>query len=244
VQTTVDEIATGIYRLSTFAADVGPRGFSYNQFLIDSDEPLLFHCGKRSMFPSVAEAVARVMPVKRLRWISFGHVEADECGAMNQWLAAAPRAIVAFGALGCAVSVDDLADRAPRPLADGEIIDLGTHRIQQMPTPHVPHGWEAQVLYEQVTGTLLCGDLFTQVGPAPALVHDDDLISPALEAVDIFKASCLTPQTAPTMRGLAELEPTTLGLMHGPSYAGMGGQALRDLANAYDALLDQKLDEP
>ena len=126
----------------------------------------------------MSEAVSRVLPVERLRWITFGHVEADECGAMNQWLAAAPSAQVAHGALGCEVSIDDMADRPPRPLAEGEVLDIGGHRLRTISTPHVPHGWEAQVLFDESTGTLLCGDLFTRVGNGAALVHDADMVEP------------------------------------------------------------------
>ncbi|HZB41769.1 MAG TPA: MBL fold metallo-hydrolase, partial [Ilumatobacter sp.] len=167
--TTIDQINEGIYRISTWIPDVTPVGFTFNQFLVVGDEPLLFHTGPRGMFPLVAEAIAKVVPVESLRWITFGHVEADECGAMNIWLAAAPNSQVAHGALGCMVSLNDLCDRAPRRLADGEVIEIGGKRLRQIPTPHVPHGWEAQVLLEETTGTLLCGDLFTQIGAGPAL---------------------------------------------------------------------------
>jgi len=233
MQTTVHEISDRIYRLSTCVPEVAPGGFTFNQYLIDADEPLLFHTGPRRMFPLVADAVAKVMPVERLRWVSFGHVEADECGAMNSWLAAAPDAQVLFNPLGCMVSVDDLADRPPRPLPEEQVVDLGGHRMRVLLTPHVPHGWDAQVLYDETTRTLFCGDLFTQTGNGSALVHDADLVTPAIEAEDLFGATCLTPTTAPTLRRLAELEPRTLALMHGPTAAGDGGAALRALADAY-----------
>jgi flavorubredoxin len=233
METTVHEIAEDVYRLSTHVPDVPPAGLTFNQFLVVDDDPLLFHCGPRAMFPLVSTAVARVLPVARLRWITFGHVEADECGSMNQWLAAAPPAQVAHGALGCAVSLNDLADRAPRPLADGEILDLGRHRLRQISTPHVPHAWEAQLLFDEATATLFCGDLFTQLGDPPPLVHDADLITPASEAEDIFGGSALTPATAPTIAALADLVPRTLALMHGPSATGNCAAALRELANDY-----------
>jgi flavorubredoxin len=235
MQTSVYEIADRVYRLSTCVPDAAPGGFTFNQYLVDGDEPLLFHTGPRRMFPLVSEAVAKVLPLDRLRWVSFGHVESDECGAMNQWLAVAPGAQVLFNALGCMVSVDDLADRPPVPVADDSPRDLGGHRIRTIVTPHVPHGWEAQVLYDETTGTLLCGDLFTRTGDGAALVHDADLIGPALAADDLFGATCLTPSTAPTLRALAELEPRTLALMHGPAYAGDGAAPLRALADAYEA---------
>ena len=157
--TKLDEIAPHIYRLSTLVPEIGPEGFTFNQFLIDDDEPLLFHTGHRSMFKSVCAAIEQVLPVDTLRWITFGHVESDECGAMNQFLAAAPNAQVAHGALGCMVSIGEMADRPPRALDNGEVMEIGTHRLRHIDTPHVPHGWEARVLFEETTGTLLCGCL-------------------------------------------------------------------------------------
>lgn len=235
MEPTVDEIADGIYRISTFLPDIPPSGFTMNQFLVVADEPLLFHTGTRGLFPLIAEAVAKVIPVESLRWMSFGHVEADESGSMNMWLAAAANAQVTFGALGCMVSLDDLCDRPPRALAEGEVIDLGGKRVRQISTPHVPHGWEAQVLYEETTRTLLCGDLFTHVGSGPALTHDD-VVEPAMEAEAIFHATCLAPHTAATIRALGDLAPATLALMHGSSYAGDGRKALYELADRYDQL--------
>ncbi len=231
--TRVDEIAPDIFRINTPLGHI-PGGFSYNQYLIRDDEPLLFHTGPRTMFPLVHAAVGRLIRPEQLRWITFGHYEADECGSMNQWLAAAPSAQVAHGELGCAISIADMADRPPRPLAEGEVLDIGGHWLRQISTPHVPHAWEAQVLFDKSTGTLLCGDLFTRVGGGAALVHDTDMVSPALEAEDMFHDTCLTPSTAPTMRQLAELAPRTLALMHGPSFAGDGAAALRALADDYD----------
>ena len=153
MQVKTDEIADGIYRLSVHVSDIAPpAGFTFNHFLIRADQPMLFHCGLRGMFPALSEAVARLIPVEQLRWIGFGHVEADECGAMNSWLAAAPRAQVVHGATACMVSVNDLADRAPRTLADGETVDLGSKRVRYVDTPHVPHGWESGVLYEEASG--------------------------------------------------------------------------------------------
>jgi len=234
METTIDEVADGIYRLSTWVPEVAPpAGFAFNQFLIAADEPLLFHTGPRAMFPLVSEAVSRIVPVEDLRWITFGHVEADECGSMNEFLAAAPRAEVAHGITGCMVSLNDLADRPPRPLADGEGIDLGGKRVRHIDTPHVPHGWEARVLFEETTGTLLCGDLFTHVGNGPALTSED-IVEPAMEAEAIFRSTSLAPDTGVVMSRLAELRPSTLALMHGSSYNGDCSQALFDLANAYD----------
>jgi flavorubredoxin len=236
MDTDVTEIADGIYRLSTFVPEVGPTGFTFNQFLVDADEPLLFHTGLRGMFPLVSGAIGRVMPVERLRWITFGHLEADECGAMNELLAAAPNAQVAHGALGCMVSIDDLADRPPRPLGPDEVLDLGGKRIRNLDTPHVPHGWDAHTLYEETTGTLLCGDLMSQVGQGPAITGDD-LVEAASAAEDMFNATCLTPQTGSTIRTLAELQPTRLAVMHGSSFEGDCASALLALADDYDRRL-------
>lgn len=236
MQPAVDEIAEDIYRISTWIPDVSPEGFTFNQFLVVADEPLLFHTGPRGMFPLVAEAVATVVPVESLRWITFGHVEADECGSMNMWLTAAPGSQVAHGALGCMVSLNDLCDRPPRPLDEGEVIDLGGKRLRQISTPHVPHAWEAQVLYEETTRTLLCGDLLSQLGGRLALTTGD-LVEPAMDAERMFHASCLAPHTAETLRALGDLDPTTLAIMHGSSFQGDGRQALYDLATAYEKLI-------
>jgi flavorubredoxin len=228
-----DEVADGIYRFSTFIPDAG---IVFNQFLVDADEPLLFHTGLRALFPLVAEAMAGVMPVERLRWISFGHYEADECGAMNDWMTVAPNAQVAHTALGVLVSVADQAIRAPRPLADGEVIDLGGKRVRHLATPHVPHGWDAGVMYEETTGTLFAGDLFTALGDGPPTTTDD-VVGPALAAEAVFGATCLTASTAPTIRRLAGLEPEALALMHAPAYRGDGAAALTALADGYAGLV-------
>jgi flavorubredoxin len=229
----IDEIADRIYRFSTFVSEIGPTGFTFNQYLIDDDQPLLFHTGLRHMFPHVAEAIASVTPLERVRWVTFGHIEADECGAMNEMLAAAPQAEVAHGALGCMVSLNDLADRQPVPLADGQVIELGLHRVRHIETPHVPHAWEARVLYEETTKTLLCGDLFTHLGDGPA-VTTGDIVGPAAQAEDVFGATCLTPTTGTTIRGLAALAPSTLAVMHGSCFVGDCANALTDLAVEYD----------
>lgn len=234
METRVNEIAAGVYRLSTHVAEIAPpAGFTFNQFLIVADQPLLFHCGPRRMFPLIADAVRRVLPPEQLRWLTFGHIEADECGALNQWIAAAPQAEPAHGAIACMVSLNDLADRVPCILGDNETIDLGGKRVRYLDTPHVPHGWEAGVLFEETTGTLLCGDLFTHVGDGPALIGSD-LVGPAMAAEGIFGSSSLHPTTGATLRRLAALSPRTLGVMHGSSFAGDCAAALGDLAGQYE----------
>jgi flavorubredoxin len=237
METRTTEIAPGIHRLSTHLTEIAPpAGFTFNQFLIVADEPLLFHCGPRSLFPLVSAAVARIIPLDRLRWISFGHIEADECGAMNLWLAAAPDAQIVYSPLGCNISVNDLADRPPRALAEDETIDLGGKTVRLIATPHVPHGWEAQMLYEETTNTLFCGDVFTQVGDGDA-VTGDDIVPAAMAAEDMFQATSLTPLTAPTLRRLAELAPDLLAIMHGSSFRGDGALALQRLADHYERRL-------
>jgi flavorubredoxin len=204
METKISEITAGIYRLSTFVPDIAPpAGFTFNQFLVLGDEPLLFHTGLRKMFPLTLSAVRRLIPPERLRWIAFGHFEADECGAMNEWLAVAPQAELAHGHTGCMVSLNDMADRAPRELKDGEIIDLGGgKRVRYLDTPQTPHGWDAGVLFEESTRTLMCGDLFTQLGDGAALT-EGDIVGPAIAAEDLFNYSSLNPGMGTTIRGLA-----------------------------------------
>jgi flavorubredoxin len=235
METRIAEIADGIYRLSTYVPDIAPpAGFTFNQFLVLGDEPLMFHTGLRKMFPLNRDALSRIVAPESLRWIAFGHYEADECGAMNDWLAIAPLAEVAHGQTGVYVSLNDMADRAPRVLQDGEVIDLGRgKRVRYIDTPHTPHGWDAGVMFEESTGTLLCGDLFTQLGDGPA-VTSSDIVSPAIAAEDLFKYSSLAPGMGSTLRALAKTAPKTLALMHGPSFAGDGAAALRALADDYD----------
>ncbi len=242
MDTKIAEIADGIYRLSTFVPDIAPpAGFTFNQFLVLGDEPLMFHTGLRKMFPLNHDALRRIMPPERLRWIAFGHYEADECGAMNEWLAVAPDAQVAHGQTGCLVSLNDMADRTPRVLQDGEVIDLGGgKRVRYIDTPHTPHGWDAGVMFEESTGTLLCGDLFTQLGDGPALTQGD-IVSPAITAEDLFQYSSLAPGMGSAIRALAKHAPRTLALMHGPSFTGNGAAALHALADDYDRRLQGRL---
>jgi flavorubredoxin len=233
METRIAEIAPRVYRLSTLVPDVAPpAGFTFNQFLIDADEPLLFHCGPRAMFPLVSAAVARITPLERLRWISFSHLESDEAGAMNLWLAAAPQAQIAQGAIGTMVSINDLADRPPRTLADGETIDLGGRTVRYLDTPHVPHGWDAGLMFEEETGTLLCSDLFAHIGD-PAPVTSEDILGPAAIAEDAFNEMALTPALRPTLRRLAALKPKTLAIMHGSFFNGDCVAALNGLGDFY-----------
>ncbi len=239
MNTRVDEIAEDIFRISTFIPEIAPpAGFTINQFVIHADEPLLYHTGMRQLFPAVSEAVNRVVPLSRLRWVAFAHVEADECGAMNEFLAAAPHAEVAHGMLGCSLSLNDLADRPPRGLADDEILDLGgktaRRHARNIDTPHVPHNWESRVLFEESTRTLFCGDLGAHVGGGEP-VREDDFVEEALAAEAAFRQLSCVDASVMVLRKLAELEPQTLAIMHGRSFAGNGGAALRSLADGLEA---------
>lgn len=238
METRVDEIAERIYRLSTFLPAVGPKGLTFNQFLVDAEEPLLFHCGQRALFPAVSSAAARVMDLRRLRWITFSHVESDECGALAEWLDAAPAATVAHGAIGCAIWLNDQSPRPPRALADDEVLDLGGRRVRRLDTPHVPHCWDAGLLYEETTGTLFTSDLFTHGGD-PAAVTGGDIMGPAITAERQFGFTGVTPATGATIRRLAGLAPRSLAVMHGSSFSGAAAPILESLAGFYDDLLQK-----
>jgi flavorubredoxin len=233
--TRISEIVDDVYQISTYIPEAD---FSLNQYLVAGEEPLLFHTGMRHQFGAISEAIARVVPPASLRWIAFGHLEADECGSMNDWLALAPQATVVQSTTGCMISVGDLADRSPRPLADGETIEIGRHRMRWIDTPHVPHGWEAGLLYDEITHTLLCGDLFAQMGAYEPMT-DGDLLGPALTADegDGYAAWSLAPQSGSVIRSLAGLEMDTLAPMHGPAFAGNCRRTLEELAHAIDAVV-------
>ena len=229
--TNVHEISDGIYRINTPVVFEGGMEFSFNQYLIADDEPLLFHTGPRKMFPLVREAVASVLPVESLRYIGFSHIEADECGSLNDWLATAPQAVPLCGQVAGLVSVNDMADRTPRTMADNEVLSLGRHRLRWFDTPHLPHGWEAGCLNEESTDTLLCGDLFTQAGAKLPAVTDSDILAPSegfRAQMDYFSHST---NTRAMLERLAATNPTTLACMHGSAWKGDGASLLRALAD-------------
>jgi flavorubredoxin len=232
--TNAHEIADGIYRINTPVAIPGGPSFNFNQYLLVDGEPLLFHTGPRRMFPFVREAVAALMKPERLRWIGFSHTEADECGALNEWLAAAPQAEPLCSQVAAMVSIGDLADRPPRALADGERLVLGRHTEQWIDTPHVPHGWDAGLMFEETAGTLLCSDLLGQVGAGPAL-GGDDIVARAVEAEDMFESMPVTARSVATLRRLAALAPRTLAIMHGASHSGDGDRLLSRFADVLEA---------
>jgi flavorubredoxin len=231
--TNVHEIAEGIYRINT-PLSVVPGGFSFNQYLIVDDEPLLFHTGLRKMFPLVREAVQSVMPVERLRFVSFSHFEQDECGSLNEWLSAAPQAIPVCSKVAAMTSINDLAERAPRALSDGETLSLGTHTVKWFDTPHLPHAWECGFMMEERTRTLLCGDLFTQPGTGAEALVESDILGPSEElrqGLDYFSHA---KNTREMLERLAATEPATLACMHGSAWRGDGSSLLRALADELD----------
>ena len=232
--TRIDEIAPSIYRISTPVPPnpVLPLGFTFNQFLVVDDEPLLFHTGMRRIFPLVREAVATVMPVAKLRWISFSHFESDESGALLEWYAEAPNALPVVGTIGGFLNVEDAGGRAPRVLGDGEAMDLGSKRVRWFDTPHLPHGWDAGVLAETTTRTLFCSDSFTQAGADHAPVTEGDIVGPS-EAMRGAMEYFSNPRAAAAqIERLAATEPALLACMHGASYRGDGAAALRALGKA------------
>jgi flavorubredoxin len=232
-ETRVDEIAPSIYRISTSVPPSAvPGGFTLNQFLVVDEEPLLFHTGGRRQFAGVREAVARVMPIERLRWIGFSHVEADECGSLNEWLAVAPHAAPVCGRIAALVSVNDLADRPPRALGDGESLALGEKRLTWIDAPHMPHAWECGFLFEEGTRTLLAGDLFTQGGEHPAALTEADILGPSEAFRARMDAYSHSSRAGDSLERMAQLAPATLACMHGSSYRGDGARLLRALAGA------------
>ena len=229
--TNVHEIADGIYRINTPIDLPGGAGaFNFNQYLIDDDEPLLFHTGPRRMFPLVREAVDRVRPAAGLRWVAFSHFEADECGALNEWLAHAPGAVPVCGRIGAMVSVEDVADRAPRALADGEELSLGRHVVRWFDTPHLPHAWDCGLMMETRTATFFCGDLFTQGGRGETPITESDILGPSEEFRAPLDYFAHAPDSGAMLERLAGQQPTTLACMHGSAWRGPGAKLLRELA--------------
>lgn len=232
-----DEIAPGIHRISTYLPDGPPGGITFNQFVVVDEEPLLFHTGTRRLFPAVRDAVATIVDPTAIRWISSGHASRpDEFGALSEWEAAAPHASTAHGRAGCFLCLSDMSARPLRTLADGEVLDLGSHRLRWIDTPHVPGPWEAGVLFDQTTGTLFCGDLFARAGQADP-VTTSDISEAAIAHDELMHGNAYTPDTGPTLRRLAGLDPQRLALMHGPTFQGDAGGQLHALADYFDARL-------
>ncbi|MBI3933233.1 MAG: MBL fold metallo-hydrolase [Acidobacteria bacterium] len=229
---TINEIAPDVYRISIY---VPPIDLQFNHFLIKDEEPLLFHTGYKGFFPEMREAVSRIMKPSAIRWIGFSHFESDECGALNHWLEVAPGAQGLCSALGARVSVDDFAIRAPRGMADGETLETGKYRYRFCSTAHLPHGWDAGLLYEETQKTLLCSDLFHHVGDVEPLT-ESDIVGRSRDALVEYQKGPLanylpyTPLTDRIMERLGALQPRTLATMHGSSYRGDCQRAFRELA--------------
>lgn len=231
-RTSICEIAERIWRINTPIAMADGTAFSFNQYLLKADRSLLFHTGPRQLFPVVLEAVKQIMPPARLHYIGFCHMEADECGALNDWLAAAPLAVPLCSRVGAMTSIGDFADRAPRAMADGEVLDLGGRTVQWIDAPHVPHGWDNGFLFEAVTATLFCGDLFTQPGEGSEALTQTDILGPSeafRQEMDYYSHG---GETGSTLARLAALRPRTLACMHGSAWQGDGAQLLGKLADA------------
>jgi len=241
MKSNVAEIAPDLYRISTFHPDYG---IQFNQFLLKDDEPFLMHTGFKKMFPLTLEGVASVIEPSTLRWIGFSHFESDECGALNEWLAASPQAQALCSFVGAVVMVNDFADRPPRVLADNETLQIGTHRLRFLSTPHVPHCWDAGLFLEEADRTLLCSDLFFQPGDPDPLI-EAGIVDRARETMIANLSSPLandmpyTPYTDTTLQRLAALEPRTLAVMHGSSFRGDGRTAILDLAEAIKETLSK-----
>lgn len=230
----IQEIAPDLYRISIYAREFN---LQFNHFLVKDEEPLLFHAGYKRMFPEMREAVARLLAPEKIRWISFSHFESDECGALNHWLEIAPSAEPACSLVGALVSVNDFSMRPARGLADGEALTTGQYRFRFCSTAHLPHGWDAGVLFEETRRTLLCSDLFHHTGNVEPLT-EADIVGRSRSAMQELQASPLanyvpyTPLLDPILEKLGELKPQTLAVMHGSSFRGDGERALRDLGGA------------
>jgi flavorubredoxin len=239
MQTRISEIAKDTYRVSAFHPEFG---IQFNQFLVVDDEPFLMHTGFKGSFDTTLAGVRSVMDPARLRWIGFSHFESDECGALNAWLAVAPKSQAVCGTVGALVSVNDFADRPPRALDDGEVLVTGRHRLRFLATPQVPHGWDAGLFFDEIEATLFCSDLFFQPGDPDAL-STTDIVASAREAIraglggPMARDMPYTPYTASTFARLAALAPRTLATMHGSSFRGDGRRAIVELSATIDELL-------
>ena len=224
--TNIHEIAAGIYRINTPIEIPGGLSFNFNQYLVADDEPLVFHTGPRRLYPLVAEAIGKVLPLETIRYVSFSHVEADECGALNDFLAAAPQAVPVCSQIAAMVSVNDLADRPARALADGETLKTGSHALRWFDAPHVPHGWDCGFMLDTGTRTLLCGDLFTQGGQGATPITESDILGPSEDFRAPMDYYAHAPNTGAVLERLARTQPQVLAVMHGSAWRGDGAALL------------------
>jgi flavorubredoxin len=230
--TNIQEVADGVYRINTPVSLPDAGQFSFNQYLIVDEAPMLFHTGQRQLFPLVREAIEAVMPVASLRYLGLSHFEADECGSLNAFLAVAPEAVPVCSRVAAMVAINDFADRAPRALADGEDLQLGRHTLRWFDTPHVPHSWECGLMMDMTTRTFLCGDLFTQGGAGEAALTESDILGPSESFRSPMDYYAHSPQTTAILERLARERPTTLACMHGSAWRGDGARLLRELSIA------------
>lgn len=238
----INEIAPDVYRLSIFVPQIN---LQFNHFLVNDDEPLLFHTGSRAMFPALRELVAKVIDPAAIRWIGFSHFETDECGALNQWLSTAPNATPVHGMIGCMVNINDFSDRAPRMLTADDRLATGKYSFRFVHTPQLPHGWDAGVLFEEKQRTLFCSDLFHQWGEREPLTGADLIDRARQTLVEIQQSPFAqyvpyTSQTGSQLEKVAQLNPSTLAVMHGSSFSGKGAQAVRDLSNVFREVLGEQ----
>ncbi len=241
--TRIDEVTTGIYRICT-PLDVIPGGFTLNSYLLLDEEPLLFHTGYRKLFPITLEAIRAVMPIEKLRWVGGSHFESDEYGALNDFLAAAPEA-TPFGAqIGVLTSLNDFGARPARGFGDGEVFSTGSRQMQWLYTPHVPHGWDCGILFDSSTGTLLCGDLFTQPGAKMPPVTESEVLTASEGMRGMMDYYAHATSTSATLERLAGLNPSMLACQHGSAYRGDGAALLRELAATIERETGKVLAKP
>lgn len=238
--TQITEVASDLFRISTFIPEIN---LQFNQFLVRDEQPLLYHTGMKGLFPVVRDAVAKILPPENIRWIGFSHFEADECGSLNEWQSLAPEATAICSLVAKLVSVDDVvAGRPARPLSDNEVLTTGKYSFRFVQTPHVPHCWEAGMLFEETQGTLFCSDLFHQNGDVEPST-ESDVVGRFRETLLEYQQGpfanylSYTPNTDPILRRLAGLKPRTLAIMHGSTFAGDGEQAIKDLGQVLEELL-------
>ena len=234
---TIDEISPDLFRISIYAEAFD---LQFNHFLVRDEEPLLYHAGMRGMFPELLEAVTKLIDPSTLRWISWSHFEVDEVGSLNDWLRVAPNAEPACSLVGALVNLNDFADRAPRGLEKGDVLTTGKYRFRFHPTPHLPHGWDAGVLFEETQSTLFCSDLFHQIGNVDPLLESDLVLERSKDAMINYQSGPLmdyvpyTPHTKRLLNELADFRPNTLAIMHGSSFRGNGEEMLRNLDPVFE----------
>lgn len=239
----INEIAPDLYRISIFAPQFN---IQFNHFLIKDDEPLLYHAGLQGMFPLLQEAVKTLIEPSKIRWVGFSHYEVDECGSLNNWLQVAPDAQAVCSEVGAIINMSDFAIRPSKPLKHNETFSTGKYSYRFIRTPHLPHGWDAGVMFEETNKTLLCSDLFHQNGDVTHLTDVDILEGHKRSMLELEKSPLMdyvpyNHNTAGLLKQLADLNPKTLATMHGSSFYGDCSKALIDLDAVMKDLWGDKL---